>query len=230
MTATLVLLPGLDGTGELFAPFTRALTGMRSQIIAYPPDRPMSYAEHEAHARAQLPRYDDFVLLGESFSGPVAISIAAAAPPGLKGLILCASFASNPLPVFGPLRRLIGALPALPIPAGLMSPWLFSGRATAELRRAHARTMTRVSAAVLQARVDAVLAVDCRAQLARVAVPMLYLRAQRDRLIPASAGRAILELRADVELCEFDAPHFLLQTEPVACAQAVRGFAERCLR
>src|SRR5690349_18711401 len=103
----LVLLPGLDGTGELFAPFTDALAGVNVQVISYPPDRPMNYAGHEAHVRERLPKSEDYVLLAESFSGPVGISIDASAPSNLRGLILCCSFASNPLPVFGPLSRLI---------------------------------------------------------------------------------------------------------------------------
>jgi pimeloyl-[acyl-carrier protein] methyl ester esterase len=78
--ARLVLLPGLDGTGELFAPFIDELGEIRSQVIAYPADRAMNYAEHESCARSQLPMDEDFVLLGESFSGPVSIAIAAAPP------------------------------------------------------------------------------------------------------------------------------------------------------
>lgn len=45
----LVLLPGLDGTGELFAPFVAALGAIPSQVIAYPHDRVMGYAELEAY-------------------------------------------------------------------------------------------------------------------------------------------------------------------------------------
>ncbi len=86
--AKLILLPGLDGTGELFAPFIEALGGFETQVVSYPPDRAMSYAEHEAFARAKLPSDEDYVLLAESFSGPVGISIAAPAPKRLKALIL----------------------------------------------------------------------------------------------------------------------------------------------
>jgi pimeloyl-ACP methyl ester carboxylesterase len=220
----LVLLPGLDGTGELFASFIAALRGLPTQVIAYPPDRPMNYAAHEQHARPQLPHDEDYVLLAESFSGPVGISIAASAPPRLKGLVLCASFAANPLPLLGPLSRLIGILPAARVPVALTEPWLYAGRGTPELRRAHAAAMSRVSAKVLRARVAAVLAVDHRELLARIAVPMLYLRASKDRLIPASAASAILRARPDMKIVEIEAPHFLLQTEPRKCAVAIMNF------
>ncbi|NUN50811.1 MAG: pimeloyl-ACP methyl ester esterase, partial [Candidatus Brocadiae bacterium] len=36
----LILLPGLDGSGRLFAPLLAALgTGIEARAIAYPPDR-----------------------------------------------------------------------------------------------------------------------------------------------------------------------------------------------
>jgi len=220
----LVLLPGLDGTGELFAPFIDALGGFATQVVVYPPDRAMTYAEHESFVRDQLPTHEDFVLLAESFSGPIGISIAAAAPARLKGLVLCCTFASNPLPVFGPFARLIGAAPAFLVPPALMAPWLYADRATPELRRAHAQAMSRVSPTAVRARVAAVLAVDYRELLRRIEVPMIYLRARKDRLIPGSAGRAIRERQPDCEFTEVDAPHFLLQTEPQACAAAVLRF------
>lgn len=224
----LVLLPGLDGTGELFAPFVAELGRIDTRVVSYPTGRAMNYADHEEYARSQLPQDEDFVLLAESFSGPIGISIAATPPPRLKGLILCVTFASNPHPTFGFLHGLMRVLPAPKLPTALAAYWLFPGRGTPELRRAHADAMRRVSARTIGARVAAILSVDVRGLLARIKVPMLYMRANQDRLITRAAGLAILNLRPDVELAKFDAPHFLLQTEPAACATAVLAFMERC--
>jgi pimeloyl-ACP methyl ester carboxylesterase len=223
---TLVLLPGLDGTGELFAGFVRALKGANARVISYPTDRPMTYVEHEAFARDKLPTDEDYFLLAESFSGPIGISIAATAPTRLRGLILCCTFASNPLPVFTPLAKLFGKLPAVRIPPAMAAPWLYAGRATPELRRAHASAMKQVSAVTLRARVAAVLALDYRTRVPCIEVPVMYLRAKADRLIPVAAGRAIFDLRPGVKMVEIDAPHFLLQTEPELCAKAVEEFME----
>lgn len=220
----LVLLPGLDGTGELFADFVRSLHGIDCQVVAYPRNRAMNYAEHAAYVRLQLPREEPFVLMGESFSGPVAISLGAENPAGLRGLILCCSFAANPLPVFAPLARLVAVAPGIKLPARVFAPWLYSGEATPELRRAHSSAMASVTAATLKARVTAVLKVDYRDRLKRIAVPLLYLRAQRDRLIPRTALTTLQRARADLQVEEFDAPHFLLQSRPDECAAAVRKF------
>src|SRR4029453_9407851 len=133
--ATLVLLPGLDGTGELFAEFVAALRGHEVHIVDYPRDRAMSYAALEELVRERLPREQDYFLLAESFSGPIGISIAASSPPHLKGLILCGSFAANPLPALGPLSTLFSYLPAVRVPATWTAPWLYAGREPPQRRR-----------------------------------------------------------------------------------------------
>jgi len=225
--ATLILLPGLDGTGDLFAAFVAVLRGHDARVIDYPREGALSYAALEELVREKLPRDQDYFLLAESFSGPIGIAIAASSPPHLKGLILCGSFAANPLPSLEPLATLFGYLPAVRVPATWTAPWLYEGRETPELRRAHADAMAKVSRETIHARVSAVLAVDNRPLLARIKVPMIYLRATADRLIPLAAGREIVNLRPDVEWVEIDAPHFMLQTEPEACARAVEKFCAR---
>ncbi len=53
---TLVLLPGLDGTGDLFAPLVDALDpNVPTQIVRYPLADASDYATCEAIARAALP-------------------------------------------------------------------------------------------------------------------------------------------------------------------------------
>src|SRR5262245_52178733 len=95
----LVLLPGLDGTGALLAGFRRTLgPGIRTIVVSYPPDPDIGYVALEGVVRALLPQDQPFVLLAESFSGPIGISIAASRPVSLRGLILVSSFARNPRP------------------------------------------------------------------------------------------------------------------------------------
>ena len=73
---TLVLLPGMDGTGDLFAAFLSAPgCDLDVKVVSYPTDVALGYADLEAFARAALPTDRPFVILGESFSGPIAISI-----------------------------------------------------------------------------------------------------------------------------------------------------------
>lgn len=99
MAIELILLPGLDGTGELFEPLVRILPAeVQPVIVSYPLDRELGYADLLPIVKAALPRGEDFFLAAESFSGPLAVEIAAEALPRLKGVVLCASFVKSPYP------------------------------------------------------------------------------------------------------------------------------------
>jgi pimeloyl-ACP methyl ester carboxylesterase len=222
---TLVLLPGMHGTAELFAEFAAAL-GPEHEAIAvpYPPDLPLGHAQLESIARTRLPTDRPFVLLGESFSGPIAISIAASAPSGLRGLVLCVSFAKNPLPLFAALRHFTGILP---IWRGAYAPFvrLMLGRFSTPARLAAIlRAMESMSQGVLRARIRATLSVDATPRLSHIRVPVLYLQAARDRVVSRSAARLLSRSLSGIQVVELDAPHFLLQVAPAAAAREVKAF------
>jgi pimeloyl-[acyl-carrier protein] methyl ester esterase len=224
----LVLLPGLDGTGKLFAGFIKALDPrVGAIVVAYPPDQPMGYAELDALVMGvldKLPREQRYVLLGESFSGPLAIRIAARAPAGLVGLILCASFAKNPFAWLGWTRPLAAYLPVKSLPRWVRAPLMWGSlspdRAPSQMERA----MSGVSAAVIRQRIAALLAVDETSALERVRMPTLVLRATGDRVIPKAATRRIRSSLPQAQFLEIKAPHLLLQTRPEECAAAVLRF------
>lgn len=222
---TLVLLPGLDGTGKLFAEFVQVLPpDIEPLVVSYPKDRALGYDELEALVLAALPTAGPFVLLGESFSGPLAIRIAARAPPGLAAVILSASFARNPYPWLGWARPLAAWLPLKALPRWVRAPLMWGSaspqRAPAKMERA----MAGVSPAVIRHRIAALLAVDESAALRRIRLPVLLLTAGNDRVIPRSATRWILKLLPGAQVAQIDGPHLLLQTRPAECAAAVLEF------
>jgi pimeloyl-ACP methyl ester carboxylesterase len=132
---TLVLLPGLDGTGQLFAEFVKVLgPHIDTLVVPYPKDRALGYDELETLVLAALPTAGPFVVLGESFSGPLAIRIAARAPPGLAAVILSASFAKNPYPWLGWARPLAAWLPLKALPRWVRAPPHPSARTAAHRR------------------------------------------------------------------------------------------------
>lgn len=220
----LVLLPGLDGTGSLFRSFREALDpSIRTIVVSYPHDRGIDYAGLEAVVRSVLPRRKPFVLLAESFSGPIAISIAASRPAGLSGLILSCSFARNPRPILAPLQPLIQFLPIRAIPSVLISRPAFGRFTTPALRAELAAALTRVSASVIKQRIRAVLRADVSSLLAQVGIPVLYLRASEDRLVPRSAS-CPLSIMPRIHFAEIEGPHFLLQARPSAAAAHVQAF------
>lgn len=61
----IVLLPGMDGTGVMFAGLASALKEeYRTIIVSYPENEPLGYRELEAYARAVLPTDEPYILLG----------------------------------------------------------------------------------------------------------------------------------------------------------------------
>jgi pimeloyl-ACP methyl ester carboxylesterase len=225
LTPSLVLLPGLDGTGKLFAEFLKSLDPcLEAQVVPYPADVALGYAQLEALVRAALPARDGFVLLGESFSGPLAIRIAARPPPGLRGLILCVTFASNPYPRLAWARRFAAFLPLKSLPRWIRAPLMWGSATPSRAPPQSERAMTGVATAVIRHRIAALLAVDETATLAKISVPTLVLCATRDRVVSKAATAKITQGISHALRVEIDGPHLLLQTCPEECAAAVLGF------
>jgi pimeloyl-ACP methyl ester carboxylesterase len=223
MTA-LVLLPGMDGTGKMFADFV-AVMPARCIVVAYPPDRPLGYVELEQLVLAQLPQDEDFILLGESFSGPLAVTIAAQQHPRLRAVVLVSTFARLPyprLPVL--LQRLISAGPFWRMPSVLTARTILGRYCTPRLYALLKQTRATVAPQVWKARIRAVLGIDCTPALSSVHVPVLYLRGSEDRLILASAAQHLARHLPTMQLVVLDGPHWLLQTKPAEATAALRTF------
>lgn len=215
----------MDGSGELFAAFIAALgQAAVPLVVSYPPCEPLDYAALTEFARSHLPHGQPFVLLGESFSGPIAIALAASRPSGLVGLILCCTFVRNPTPAFSVVKRWLGMLPVSAGFTCLIAPFLLGASSTPALRTALRAAVARVSAPVLRERLRAVLEVDYSTQLRLVSLPVLYLQAAQDRVVPAGAARHIGVLQPHMQLVQFRGPHLLLQAAPAEPALAVLDF------
>ena len=224
-TPALVLLPGLDGTGKLFSEFSKALDpSVSATVVPYPPDVPLGYDDLERLVRAALPTRGRFMLLGESFSGPLAIRIAADPPPGLEGLILCVTFASNPYPHLGWARGLAAFLPLKSLPRWLRAPLMWGSASPSKAPRQSERAMAGVDAAVIRRRISALLSVDETAALAKISVPTLVLCATGDRVVSEAATMRIVRGIRHAQRVDVDGPHLLLKTRPKECAAAVLKF------
>jgi pimeloyl-[acyl-carrier protein] methyl ester esterase len=73
-------------------------------------------------------------------------------------------------------------------------------------------------------RARAALQVDETEALKKCTLPLLFLQATSDRLIRRRSGDLVKEVRPDLPVLPFDAPHFLLQLRPVECLNAIQDF------
>jgi len=221
----LIVLPGLDGTGKRLLDFTSRLpSALGTTIIRYPTDEPLGYGELDLRVAACLPRDRPFVLLAESFSGPILVRIAARAPPGLRAVVLCASFAASPHPWLRWVRPLAVRAPLKSMPAWLRRRVLWNKADPRRLAPARERAIAAVAPAVLRTRIGAVIGVDDRHLLPAIHVPALILRARADRIVPAAATRQLAAALPRAQVVEIDGPHLILQTRAAESAAAVGAF------
>jgi pimeloyl-[acyl-carrier protein] methyl ester esterase len=226
----LVLLPGMDGTGKLFAPFIEALPeGLEALPISYPNDRPLSYPELGELVVKRLPATGPFVLLAESFSTPLAIQIAVATPQGLKALILVAGFASNPsypwIHWFG--SRLLPGRMRLRLPDLVVRRALLGPAASRDFLNHVRKALLSMNPEVFSSRLDSIFSCDSRKALAEVNVPTLYLQAMKDRAVPTRCLDEMLAIKPEIFVARIDGPHLLLQCEPRQAAEIVTDFIQQ---
>jgi pimeloyl-[acyl-carrier protein] methyl ester esterase len=227
MTATLVLLPGLDGTGDLFDDFVAVLPPRTPvRVGRYPPEEFLSYRQLLPFVKELTADLNQFVVLGESFSSVLAIMLAAENPANLAAVILCAGFASNPFPRMGWAMRALAKpwLFRLQAPDWLLDHYIFEPSTPVRLKKRIDENLRRVSPEVLAGRAREILDCDVRAELAEIRVPMLYLQSAKDRLIKARCLEEIAKVRPDVQLSSIPAPHLVMQSQPYQCAEIILEF------
>jgi pimeloyl-ACP methyl ester carboxylesterase len=174
--------------------------------------------------RAACRGLDNFFILGWSFSGPLALMAAAESPPGLRGVVLCATFVSPPWPLVRHLRfaSVPGVARLFPLFSKLLA--IGGGYETPDLRQDKRELFRQVPAAAYAARTRAVLDADVGAYLRHCPVPVMYLAGSNDIVVPRWNARAAQHLRPSMDLVTIDGPHLALRTSPVSAARAVANF------
>ena len=228
MKPTLVLLPGFDGTGRLFSPLHKELAeDVDTIVLSYPNDKVMTYSDLCHYLKDELPN-SPYVLLGESFGGPLAMMLLTYADENLKGIILCVSFVKNPQVLASKLIRPFLKPKHLQkeTPAWHIKTMLMNGVSDATLTRNIQAATAELSREAYFYRLREIADVDVTRILQKCELPILYLRAKKDRLVYESSMKLIEKLGKNVTVELFDAPHMLLQTKPKQAAQSIRRFLD----
>jgi len=224
----LILMPGLNGTCGLFEKFIAQISNKFNVIaLSYPIDKKMNYEELASFVRSQIahiegPKY----LVGESFSGPIALLLLSLGIKEIEGLVLVASFIYPPKPrgfKYVPWELCLGTKIIL------QQMFEFIGPKRACLFLDILNEIRIVSNSVLAARIRLILSVDVSAALKNVTIPILYLRAEMDVLVPISSFHKIKKLKS-IELKTFPTHHFILQALPKESWLEIKDFIERSER
>lgn len=227
----LVLLPGMDGTGRLFATFLEALAWPRTQVITLPQAGDQNYIHLSRVVRAQLPTCP-FILLAESFSGAIAALLIQQGLPQLRGVVFAASFISPPpawlinLALSIPLKHLMN-WPG----ADWAIRYFMCARGHEHLVGQLRQSLNVVPQEVLHARIKALHTLNqlIAAQAFTVSQmparpwPVLNLIAAQDRLVSRYQAEQIARCYPWCVNQVVAGPHLLLQSAPGPCAEAVRA-------
>lgn len=190
MKEPLVLVPGIDGTGLLFyrqvplleRRYTVTTTRLRDEV------RAMDQLVADLHRSVEAASDGPVTLLGESFGGALALSYALTHPERVGRLVILNSFAH-----FGsPARLWLGYHLLRATPWGMMrlvrqlnGPRMHSpGTERDEIQRYY-QLMRATTREGYLSRLQILRDYDIREQLPAIQVPVLYLAADRDVLVPS---------------------------------------------
>lgn len=226
---TWVLMPGLDGSGELFESFEALLpTDFARCRITYAASLPATIDAYVERVQAQLPAYGPLIVLAESFSGPTAIQLAHRLGSRLKALILCASFATTPHPLTGLASRLpVSLLASLKRHRQLLRQTCIGTQASAAVVERLSRTLRNLDGHTIQQRLRLLASIDMTQALQALDLPVLLLQATNDWLVTDDAQRRLEAAAAQAQIVRVVGPHFLLQALPETCWQHMMEWMKR---
>lgn len=219
-------LPGLHGSAELFAGVKSAVSsGVTVECIDLPCQGDQHYAILSAwldeHLLAGRPR----LLIAESFSGPIALRLAALRPDEVCGVVLAASFCDapiNPGIALLPLRPLFMVKP----PLQALRHFLIGDDASNDEVTQLRSVIQKTPSGTLASRVRTVLELQEQDNPPLPDVPMLILQAQDDNLVPWDAQQRLEACYPEASVHWVESPHLILQQHPKQCLQCIENFAE----
>jgi pimeloyl-ACP methyl ester carboxylesterase len=220
----LLLLPGLDGTARFFDRLETSLDGrIPVRRIVYPADPRLGYAALTDYVISKLSG-GSTVLLGESFSGPIAIKVAARRPHDIAGLILSSTFVRSPWTPA--MLQVLANIDAHKAPKTLRRLAMMGRGADAGLRDEFDAVLGGLPSSLIAARLREISHVDVTANIARIKVPIKALHGRHDRLVSSAPIKALLAGQPKANCVLLDGPHMLLQVNTAEAAREIERFWE----
>jgi len=210
----IVLLPGLHGTDGLFKPLleTKPLH-YDIEIISYDTNTKQDYSILTEIILKRLKKIKEkYIIVAESFSGPLALFISQNKPKNLEGIILVATFVTAPnYKIAQYLPWTVGFLLTKPL---YYLRRLFTIQVNKKFIDNIAKELERTNSQVLAHRINAIFNVDAKEALSMATIPIAYFRGKNDIVVPKKNLDNILTIRNDIEVYYFESNHFLLQSMP----------------
>ncbi len=213
-----VLLPGMDGTGDLFDSVLNDLTEYDCLVIPLPSTDQQDYVSLVEYVKSKLPE-GECVLVAESFSGPIGAYLAQ--EEKVKGIVFVATFLTPPSKFLLAMSQLlpIKFLSKLPGSGLVLQSMMFGHQATKELLNQFQSIIDHIDIKVLKSRLKAMRSLKFNGK--ELNTPSIYILPIKDRLVSKSKHHEFIKYFNQVQVKEVNGPHFVLQTNPKECAQII---------
>lgn len=226
---TLVLLPGLDGTGELFHDLITELND-NLNIVTVSYSQEETIEDYLSSINEKIGHNEQVILLAESFSGPIALHFITNHPEKIKCCIFSASFSKTP---FLSVCKTAAFLPN----------WFFKNTSfqkfaikhycygkyfTPSLGERTQKVINKISSTSIKQRL-LLLSKQQSHNLIKdknhnIVMPCLYLQADKDRIVRKFLSNALCKALPNINKKTINGPHLLLQTKPKESAKAILSF------
>ncbi|MCP4487852.1 MAG: alpha/beta hydrolase [Gammaproteobacteria bacterium] len=218
----IVLLPGMDGTGKLFAPLMPFLDKESTTIISYPTEGKQDYGTLVEYVKTKLPN-EDFMLVAESFSGPIGAILAKHNILNLKAIVFVATFVSTPRQS---LLKIMRRLPLklfykMPFASIIFRLFMFGSHASESVVAQFQKVLAQLPSKTLKQRM---LAIESLSPISgSLEIPAVYIRPEEDRLVPYSKCMEFNALFNKITVKTIKGPHFIIQANPRECAEVINS-------
>ena len=208
----------------MFAPLMRTIpSDMLAEPVLYP-ETLERFDEYVEFVAAAMCNAADVVLVAESFSGPIAVSILRKSPHNLRAIVLVATFTTAPRALLRSLSTKVPSAIVYAFVPSILKLFCANGNTDPEVLRLAADVVGRVPVEVLRRRLQLLgkLPKDLAVVLNEASVPVLMLEPTQDRLVPMDGFASCTGANAQTQ--KIAGPHFLLQACPRACWEAIAKF------
>lgn len=228
---TLVLLPGFDGTGELFDDLVDELNEYFEVIIVHYSEE-VTIEDYIACINAKIKHRDKIILLAESFSGPIALHFIANHSEKIQYCIFSTSFSKTP---FLSLCKAADFLPHIffkntTLQKIAIKHYCYGKYLTDLLEERTLKAINGISTNTIKKR----LKLLCTQQSHKLIkdknhnffMPCLYLQASEDKIVGKPFSGDLCNALPNISKIIINGPHLLLQAKPKECARAILDFVK----
>ncbi|MGX5200428.1 alpha/beta fold hydrolase [Aliikangiella sp. IMCC44632] len=216
----IVLLPGLDGSGNLFTDLLKALPlTFNVDVVSYSSLVSLSYSDQAKEIAARY-KQENIFLVGESYSGRVAYEICQIQGNRVKGLVFIASFVSRPS-IYSHLASIIPVSFLRPNYISKLILYIVGFNMSGRIKRVDSvfKSLEQTDKTKLKERFKNIASMDKPTK--KVACPVTYISPSKDFLVSKRSLKYLASLCTNFSKVEVLGGHFIAQSNPIACAKAI---------